>query len=230
MKNLPKNRNCTGCAVCVDTCKHNALDIHIGANGFYVRTENKNKCINCGMCEKVCPVVNSKLTKNKIGTPYIAVNSDVEQLMESSSGGVASAVSSAVLRDNGIVIGVSFENNIIPKHVIIDKIEDINLIQGSKYLQSNCKGIYRQVAKFLKLDKKVLFTGTPCQIAALYTYLSTFKIDVTNLSTLEVICHGVPSFNLIELLQSAYPNKIKKILSKDFLFIFTNRSVFKHQF
>lgn len=214
MKKLPSNSQCTGCMACHDVCMHDAIQFCIDDAGFYIRLETTSKCIDCGLCEKVCPVINAPIKINNIGIPFVAINNNMEQLLRSSSGGVASALSSTMLQKSGVVVGVSLgSDDNKPKHVIVKNNDDLYKVQGSKYLQSDCKGIFKKVRTLLKSNYEVLFTGTPCQISALYHYLCALKTDTSNLVTLEIICHGVPTFKLLELLKSGYEKKIKKIVS-----------------
>lgn len=196
---LADKTNCTGCMCCADTCKQNAIKIIEDKNGLWYPEIDKNKCIECHSCEIKCHAIcsgelikKSKLI-NYIPRPYIAWNKNTTQREISTSGGSFAAIATQILRNGGVVCGAKIENNRV-KHIFVSSEKDLPLIQGVKYIQSNVTGIYKQTKEFLEKGTTVLFSGTPCQIAALYSFLG--KKQYNNLYTAEVICHGVVS-NLI---------------------------------
>lgn len=197
MPQLANKEQCTGCMCCVDTCKSGAINIREDKNGLWYPTVNVEKCIDCHLCEKHCEdIYNGKILRNSIDNyaPYTAWNRDDNQRTMSTSGGSFSAIASAILEAGGIVCGATLDNNRV-HHIFISTKEELPSIQGVKYIQSNLKGIYRQVREYINTQKLILFSGTPCQVAALYSYLGN-KRSYEHLYTAEVICHGVVS-NLI---------------------------------
>lgn len=212
MPKLADKNTCTGCMCCADTCKHNVIKIVEDKNGLWYPIINNDKCIECCACEIKCNLVcnGEQKRRNNIENfiPYTAWNKNSEQRNISTSGGSFAAIASYILENGGIVCGAAINNNRI-KHIFIDSKKDLPLIQGVKYIQSNTTGVYKQTKTYLSEGKTILFSGTPCQIAALYSYLG--KNEYKNLYTAEVICHGVIS-NLILDYHLKY-NKADQIIS-----------------
>ena len=182
-------KNCCGCAACANICPQNAIVMQEDKEGFLYPHIDSNKCTNCGLCAKICPVLN--VTYNNISKPesYAVMASD-EIRRNSSSGGVFPVFAYHFLENNGYVAGAVWDKGGIVKHIISNQKEDIEKMRRSKYLQSEIGNCYNEVKKILNDDKKVLFTGTPCQIAGLKSFL---KKEYENLFTLEIICHATPS-------------------------------------
>lgn len=185
--------NCCACGACESICPKQAIDMKENKEGFFYPHINREKCIECGVCQKVCAYQKG----GDLHTPlraYAAVNRDREQLLRSASGGAFAAIATYVLAHNGVVFGASlqFEDGCaVSKHIVIDRVEQLSLIQGSKYVQSFIGGqTYQETKKYLELGQTVLFSGTPCQIAGLYGYLGD---SPDNLITIDLICHGVPN-------------------------------------
>lgn len=162
------------------------------SEGFFFPVIDESACINCGKCERVCPVLNA----NAKGTPiqseaWAAIHKDSQILSHSSSGGVFSALAKVILSQGGCVFGAAFNNDCRSvQHIEIRDVSGLTSLQGSKYLQSDIADTYRQVAAELAAGKTVLFTGTPCQVAGLRGYIGR---DEERLFLVDVICHGVPS-------------------------------------
>lgn len=189
---LASRFECTGCMACADACAHKAINIVIADDGHYYPRIEKSKCIECGLCMKSCPIISdfSYEREDKMSRPYAAWAKDDKIRSKSSSGGAFAAIAQQILQEGGIVIGVTIESS-IAKHIAIESICELYKLQGSKYQQSKAVGIYQQALSYLKTGRKVLFSGTACQIAGLYAFLGkrTFK----NLITVDLICGGVPS-------------------------------------
>ena len=183
-----KNK-CTGCFACYNVCPKSAIDMIEDENGFIYPQINQNKCIECGLCKKICPSINH-LKKEEPKRCFAMYAKDSLIREKSTSGGVATIMSKLVLKDGGIVYGCSFEKNCSIKHIRVIKEEDLAMLQGSKYVHSYIGETFKQVKSDLKDDKRVLFIGTPCQIAGLRTFL---KKEYNNLILVDIICHGVPS-------------------------------------
>lgn len=181
--------NCTGCQLCHDICPVNAIEFVENEKGFKY-PKIKDNCINCGLCKKNCPV-NNVLNNHFNQVYYACWNKDDVQRNESSSGGVFYLLAEYILNQGGIVVGVSWTSKSTVHHIVIDNIDKLYLLQKSKYVQSNTKGIFKYVKKALVNGKKVLFSGTPCQVAALKMYLNNDQLK--NIILIDVICHGVPN-------------------------------------
>ena len=197
---LPDKYNCTGCLACVDTCSKDALKAVVNTEGHFIYSLDKEKCIECHKCERVCPALKEEgdYGKNDLtqSTPYAAWCTITSLRARSTSGGVFASFAYHVLNHGGVIVGAALLNNKV-RHIAIEKVADLSLLQGSKYAQSDTHGIYEQVLSYLKDGKRVLFSGTGCQISALYNFLpKTLNID--GLITLDLVCGGVPSNYLIE--------------------------------
>lgn len=189
---LASRKSCTGCMACVDACPHDALSAHIASDGHIYPLFHPERCIRCNRCTKTCPVINRYDHERKgCSQLYIAWANDTNLRMLSSSGGVFAAVATVILKENGCVAGAVMDGFDV-RHRLIDKLEELPLLQGSKYQQGDLTGIYRKVEVCLKQGRKVLFSGTGCQVGALYSYLSTKKYS-GKLITIDVVCGGFPS-------------------------------------
>ena len=181
--------HCCGCTACVQRCPKQCITLSEDEEGFLYPKVDVTNCIECGLCEKVCPVLHQ-------GTPkfpdvcYAAINPNEKVRKESSSGGIFTAIASAVLKEGGVVFGARFDTDWSVMHDYTETYEGLAAFRGSKYLQSRIGNSFRQTEDFLKSGRKVLFTGTPCQIAGLRRYL---RKDYPNLLAMDFICHGVPS-------------------------------------
>lgn len=184
-------QECCGCAACANICSQKAITMKPAKDGFLYPAIAAGRCTNCGLCRVVCRSRTSNMVKN--GKPlatYAAINKDMNVLKSSSSGGVFTALASIVFEKKGVVFGCAFDNELNAEHICVDKREDLQKLQGSKYVQSSIRDAYNRVLDHLRSGRLVLFTGTPCQIGGLKAYLGA---DYSNLITADVICHGVPS-------------------------------------
>lgn len=193
---LAKHSLCIGCMACVDSCPVSALSCSVFTDGHIYPECDYSKCINCKKCIKVCPILNNyEYTSGtfKQSTPYATWISNDKMRQKSASGGVFAGLAYYFLSIGGCVAGAIIEG-VEVKHIIIDKVEDISLLQGSKYQQGNLSGIYNQVLERLKKKQHVLFSGTPCQIVGLYSFLKYNKNLIPLLYTIDIVCGGFPSF------------------------------------
>lgn len=190
---LASKHTCTGCMVCVDACQYVALQGNVSEDGHLYVTYDSSKCIKCGKCSSVCPVVNGYKYEaaDRESAPYVAWANNDELRMRSASGGVFAMLSSYIISCGGIVVGAVM-NGLEVKHVLIDDMNELFKIQSSKYQQGNLSGIYQQVKARLKEGRIVLFSGTPCQVGGLYSFLAPYRFD-KQLITVDVICGGFPS-------------------------------------
>lgn len=183
-------KDCLGCAACKNICPKDAIIMQEDKNGFKYPKINDELCINCGLCAKVCPVMN-KLKENSYKMQiYACKNKNEKVRKKSSSGGLFTLFANYILSQNGVVFGAKYDKNLKVVHDYIENEDNIGIFRGSKYVQSDINDTYKQVKKFLNENRKVLFTGTPCQVEGLIAYLGK---DYKNLYTQDFICHGVPS-------------------------------------
>ena len=182
---------CCGCHACANICPKNCIEMVYDDEGFLYPKIDKSKCINCGLCKNICPILNKPKVEEKVfPCAYAAYNKDLAVRMQSSSGGLFSLLADFVLSENGVVFGAAFNDKFEVEHIGIENAEDLNKLRISKYVQSRIGNSYKDAKKFLDNGRKVLFTGTPCQIAGLLKFLGR---PYENLYTQDIICHGVPS-------------------------------------
>ncbi|MDF9831732.1 Coenzyme F420 hydrogenase/dehydrogenase, beta subunit C-terminal domain [Parabacteroides sp. PF5-6] len=189
MIQLKDKKDCCGCYACVQKCPVQCIVMEEDEEGFFYPTIDLKQCIDCGLCEKVCPVIHQG-KERRPDIIYAAKNRDNSIREESSSGGVFTLLAKAVISQGGVVFGVRFDEQWKVRHDWIDNEEDIAFFRGSKYVQSDVSDHFRQAEQFLKQGRQVLFSGTPCQISGLKLYL---RKEYENLLAIDFICHGVPS-------------------------------------
>ncbi len=184
---------CTGCSACFSICKKQAISMVEDEEGFIFPKIDKEKCVNCGLCSKVCPVLN-QLQSTCSNRKCFAVMGQDELREKSSSGGVFSVLAKKILEQNGYICGAVYDyNDYSVKHIIINDINDLYRMRSSKYIQSNIGNCFNEIQVLLKKEKKVLFSGTPCQVSGLLSFLGK---KYHNLITVDVLCKGVPPLSL----------------------------------
>ena len=182
--------NCTGCGACLNACGHNAICFSEDSQGFLCPVINDKKCVNCGSCKRACPVINPVEAYEHIQVYAALVKNDAER-MKSTSGGIFTCLAKQFVQTGGVVYGAVLNDDLSVKHIEVDSLEAVDSkIRGSKYVQSDIGLCYKQAKNRLKEGKKVLFSGTPCQIAGLRSFLQK---DYDSLTTVDILCHGVPS-------------------------------------
>lgn len=207
MKTICPEELCTGCFACLNSCTHNAIEITTDICGFRYPAINPSVCTDCGLCKLSCPVIHSLEKKFPQYCYAVTVNTENE-LATCASGGAATALSRYVLQQGGIVYGCSNMEMRHVKHIRITKEEDLPLLKGSKYVQSDIGLNYRLIKEDLRQKLKVLFVGTPCQVAGLKSYL---RKDYPNLITADLVCHGVPSQQLLNDNIDRYNRRYKDV-------------------
>ncbi|TNJ38553.1 4Fe-4S dicluster domain-containing protein [Chlorobaculum thiosulfatiphilum] len=191
---------CTGCFGCESACALGAIEMVLDDDGFYKPIVDHKKCSECGICQRYCPVLMKQkhmiCDEKKVEPKAFAAWTNDEQVrMSSSSGGVFSELAKIVIKSGGMVAGCVWGEKWSPMHILTDHWPDVERMRGSKYLQSNVGKIYQKVLDVLReTDKQVLFSGTPCQIAAMKEALSPEQRERVLL--VDFICHGVPSLRV----------------------------------
>lgn len=196
METISKFRDkCVGCRSCEQKCPKQCITMKPNNEGFIYPNIDANICVQCGACIKACPVTNVKNYRNKPQQVWAFKNKRTAEIMRSASGGAADVACGAVLRQGGIVFGAAYDENLVVKHIGVTDETGRKKLQSSKYVQSDIQKCYIQARTALQHNQKVLFIGTPCQIAGLYSFLGG---DQDNLFTIDLICHGVPSPKLFK--------------------------------
>lgn len=200
---------CTGCSTCFNKCPVQAIEMKKDPEGFLYPAVNTDICIDCGMCFQSCPI-NHKVESKVLGC-IGGYSSDKSVHLQSSSGGIFALLAQETLKINGVVYGAAFAPDKLVSHIRIDAIKELPLLQGSKYLQSRMGNVYSEVKSDLEQKKQVLFSGTPCQIAGLKSYLGH---DHPLLLCTEIICHGVPSDEVfLKYLKDHWPSQKVRCIS-----------------
>jgi len=189
-----KNIKCSGCSACEAICPKNAIEMKVNERGFLNPVIDTTKCINCGLCIKKCTDINPQYL-NTISPECYAVMASDEIRKISSSGGMFTIAAENVLEKGGYVCGAVYKDNFEVEHIIINDKSQLSRLRGSKYMQSNINGVFVEIKKLLDQGKIVLFTGLPCQVAGIYSYLGK-KYD--NLYTMELLCHGITSYKVFD--------------------------------
>ena len=189
MIEIRDKKDCCGCSACVQKCPRQCISIIEDREGFLYPIVNKETCIDCGLCEKVCPILHQGKEQKPLNV-YAAKNIDEEIRKQSSSGGIFTHLAEEVIKEGGVVFGVKFDEHWEVKHDFTETIDGLGAFRGSKYVQSRIEDNYQKAETFLKQGRKVLFCGTPCQVAGLKRFLCK---EYDNLLTVDFVCHGVPS-------------------------------------
>lgn len=203
-----KKSDCCGCGACRDACPKGAISMEEDEYGFLYPIINSDRCVKCKMCLKVC-VYHNSIKTNHNRQVYAAVATDEDILNNAASGGIFGTVARRLIQDGGIVCGCAWkfsQERLFPVHKIVSEQNNIQDLQGSKYVQSDMLGIYKKIQRELMAGKKVLFSGTPCQVAALYEFLGNKNTE--SLFTIDIICHGVPNSKMFQ----EYLEYLSKIL------------------
>lgn len=176
MINFNFDQDCCGCTACANSCNHNAITMKCNNEGFMIPIIDLSKCINCGLCDKVCPHLNTptdissfSLENFKEKKAFLYFSND-KRRTNSASGGFVYDIYQKVLNENGVVCGCIWNNNMEAVHIITDKAEDMYKMQSSKYVQSNMQDCYKNIRIALRQGRKVAFCGTPCQTAGLHFF------------------------------------------------------------
>lgn len=215
MIRIINKEDCCGCSACVSICPKTAINFIQDSEGFNYPHVDVDKCVECGLCEKTCPIIQRKSIDKTVANPlqYKAVRiKDKKILSESSSGGAFSILADIIFDLNGCVCGVEYSEEGLPHHIIIDSKAELYKLRGSKYVQSNILGIFPAIKQRLLKGQYVLFSGTSCQVDGLKKYL---RKDYANLLTVDLVCHSIPS----PLIYKEYLTYCSKKLKKEIVSI-----------
>lgn len=193
MINIKNKVDCCGCNACGDACHKQAITFKTDNEGFWYPEVDMQKCVDCGLCENVCPIINAEeLKKNDFNTPkcFAAQNKNLESLFNSTSGSAFAGFAEKIYKDGGYVGGAVFNEDFSVKQFISNDKTDLEQLRNTKYVQSNSEGFYKVVQRILKEGNKVLVCGLPCQMAGLKAFL---KKDYENLIIVDLICLGINS-------------------------------------
>lgn len=213
-----KKENCCACGACYNICPRNAIEMIVDEYGFKYPKINYDKCIGCGACKRVCAFQNV-IEKNEPLQVIAAARKDENKIMKSASGGIFAVFAEYFLSIGGIVYGSALVNEndtLVPKHIGINSLENLDKLLGSKYVQSDIGNVYKEIRTLLNDKKQILFSGTPCQVAGLKAFLGK---EYDNLFTIDIICHGGPNAEFfkgyLEILEKKFNGKILDFKFRD---------------
>lgn len=200
---------CCACTACVNACPQSCIHMVQDEEGFSYPKIDETSCINCHLCEKVCPMEHPDYSNSHTPNAFAVLLKDVEQRKQSSSGGAFYAIATFVLKNDGVVIGATMDENLQVRHVAIDSRDELFRLRGSKYVQSSLDGVFSIVKEVLVDGKWCYFVGTGCQVAGLKAFL---RKPYDRLITSDLVCHGVPSQKLFDMhisyLEEKYKDKV----------------------
>ncbi len=206
MIDIQNKASCTGCYACIQICPKQCISMQPDEEGFLYPVIDKNRCINCELCEKVCAVAHPFPMREPLST-YAGRSKQEKYLSLGSSGGIFQPLAEKVIAEGGVVFGARFNEQWEIIHAYAESPEELPAFSGSKYVQSRTGDTYREAEDFLKAGRKVLFSGTPCQIAGLYAFL---RKPYDNLYTVEFIFDGVTSTKVWQIYLKQISEKIKQ--------------------
>lgn len=213
--NINSKEDCCGCTACASACPKQAIQMKKDNEGFLYPSVDEKKCVNCGLCKKICPVLKKNEKKEYFQKAFLFQNTNDETRKDSTSGGFFSSISKYIIDKGGVVFGASFNPNFEVEHTEAKKIEEIEKFRKSKYVQSNLNNTFKRIKDLLDNEKYVLFSGTPCQVEGLKKFLVK---EYEKLITVDIMCHSVPSPLYFEFYKKYILNKMnaQKIESINF--------------
>lgn len=190
MPKLAEIKYCTGCTACASACPKACITMAADENGFRFPVVDSDTCVSCGLCEMACPVASPRELPESLPAAYAAYTKDETIRLDSSSGGVFSEIAKLILRSDGAVFGAAYNVNFEVVHICVEQEVDLVRLRGAKYAQSDLGNTFSQVKARLDRGQRVLFSGTPCQVAGVKAFL---RKDYENLLAVDFVCHSVPS-------------------------------------
>ncbi|SHO49538.1 Coenzyme F420 hydrogenase/dehydrogenase, beta subunit C-terminal domain [Anaerocolumna xylanovorans] len=191
---LCEHIKCSGCNACINICSRAAIAMVHEEDGFFYPAIEPSRCVECGACRKVCTAFNEYIKeKNNYLKVVAAVHSESKERNNSQSGGLFFALAEQIIAEKGVVYGASYDEEFNVCHTRGETLEDVQKQRGSKYVQSNTGRTFQEVEADLKAERKVLYSGTSCQIAGLLSFLGVKRCNKEGLFTVDLVCHGVPS-------------------------------------
>ena len=187
---IKRKDDCCGCSACAQVCPQKCINMVEDNEGFLYPRVDHSVCVDCGLCEKVCPIKKQEPERIFKQTAYVVQNKDLSVLRESTSGGAFSALSCWILEQGGAVFGAAYDDDLTVRHQFVEDEQSLYKFRNSKYVQSKIGNSFYQVKDFLQKGRVVLFSGTSCQIDGLLSYL---RKPYENLWTVDVVCHACPS-------------------------------------
>lgn len=216
MIDIKVKSECCGCYACTNVCPKQCIDMNIDNEGFWYPNVNKDLCIDCSLCEKVCPVIQNANKKDFDTTAYACKNKTESVRLTSSSGGIFTNLCEYVIENKGVVFGAGFNEKFEVEHSKATTISECEKFRGSKYVQSKIGNTFSEAKRCLNEGRMVLFSGTPCQIKGLKLYL---RKSYDNLIAVDIVCHGVPSPKVFDIYKSdlikEYNSDIRSISFRD---------------
>ena len=219
MIQISDKTKCCGCTACASVCPKKCITMQYDEEGFLYPVVDKTSCVNCGICEKVCPVIKNYINSDLAREGVVLRAKSIKIVKESTSGGIFKPLAEWFFENDGVICAAGYNADFAVAHVIIDsrniELEDaINThkFNGSKYVQSDLRGIFPELKKKIESNRPVCFIGTTCQVAALKTYLNR---SYSNLYTVDLVCHGTPSPMLwkkyLDFQQDKHKSRVKKV-------------------
>lgn len=203
-----QKKDCCGCAACANICSHKCITMREDAEGFLFPCVDSLNCVQCGLCDRVCPIQHVP-QNNMVIKVFAGKNKNEIERFRSSSGGIFGLLARNYIENGGVVVGCKLDEGMQAIHAVVENLQDLDSLFSSKYVQSSTQGIFIKVKQLLEKGEKVLFSGTPCQVAALRNFLGGEK---KNLATIDILCHGVPSPKIlreyIQRLEKRYDSRM----------------------